>query len=198
MKKMFPLALVAALAFPLLGQDDLAGIDDEEEPVNPDEELAVKVEAPKKNVAWWPAFFAICEWPETPDLVGLRLTLPFSTKQDNITGFDLGLWGRSFYMEGIQVNVFRNDVKDSCSGFQVGLYNSVGRGDLMGLQIGLWNEAASFNGMQLGLVNIAGDAQGFQIGVINRSETMYGFQIGAVNIIRAAEVPFCPFLNIGF
>ena len=195
MKKLFPLALVAALAVPSFA-DDL--LEDEEEPVNPDEELAVKVEAPKKNVALWPAFIAFCEWPETPDLVGLRLTIPFSTKQENVTGFDVGFWGRSVYFEGIQVNLIRNDVKDSCAGVQVGLYNSVGLGDLFGVQVGLWNESNAFRGVQVGLVNVSGDSQGFQIGLINRSETMYGFQIGAINIIRDAEVQFFPFINVGF
>lgn len=195
MKKLFPLALVAALAVPSFA-DDL--LEDEEEPVNPDEELAVKVDAPKKNVAMWPAFFALCEWPETPDLVGLRLTIPFSTKQENVTGIDLGLWGRSLYFEGVQVNLLRNDVKDSCAGVQVGIYNSVGIGDLFGVQVGLWNESSAFRGVQVGLVNVSGDSQGFQIGLINRCETMYGFQVGLINVIRDAEVQFFPVVNVGF
>lgn len=195
MKKLFPLALVAALVVPSFA-DDL--LDDEEEPVNPDEELAVKVDAPKKNVAMWPAFIGVCEWPETPDLVGLRLTIPFSTKQENVTGVDLGFWGRSLYFEGIQLNLLRNDVKDSCAGVQVGVYNSVGRGDLFGIQVGLWNESNAFRGIQCGLVNVSGDSQGFQIGLINRSETMYGFQVGLINVIRDAEVQFFPLVNAGF
>lgn len=195
MKKLFPLALVAALVVPSFA-DDL--LDDEEEPVNPDEELAVKVDAPKKNVAMWPAFIGVCEWPETPDLVGLRLTIPFSTKQENVTGVDLGFWGRSLYFEGIQLNLLRNDVKDSCAGVQVGIYNSVGRGDLFGIQVGLWNESNAFRGIQCGLVNVSGDSQGFQIGLINRSETMYGFQVGLINVIRDAEVQFFPLVNAGF
>ncbi|MBR6471397.1 MAG: hypothetical protein IKS83_06340, partial [Victivallales bacterium] len=40
-------------------------------------------------------------------------------------GFDIGLWGRSLYFEGIQLNLLRNDVKDDASGVQVGIYNTV-------------------------------------------------------------------------
>jgi hypothetical protein len=36
------------------------------------------------------------------------------------------------------------------------------------------------------------------VGIINRSETMHGYQFGLVNIIRAAELQFCPIVNIGF
>ena len=41
-------------------------------------------------------------------------------------------------------------------------------------------------------------AQGFQVGVINRAEEMYGFQVGVINVIRDAELTFCPLVNIGF
>ncbi len=41
-------------------------------------------------------------------------------------------------------------------------------------------------------------AQGFQVGLVNRAEEMYGLQIGLVNVIRCAEVRFCPVVNIGF
>ena len=146
----------------------------------------------------WPAFIAIWDFPETPDLVGLRITVPCSTKQENVTGFDVGLWGRSEYFEGVQLNVLRNDVRDSCAGIQVGCYNSVARGDLFGIQAGLWNESMSHRGVQFGLINVSGDSQGLQIGLINRSETMYGFQLGLVNIIRDAEFQFMPILNVGF
>ncbi|MBO5643135.1 MAG: hypothetical protein J6S51_03920 [Kiritimatiellae bacterium] len=154
--------------------------------------------APKKNVAMWPACFAVFELPETPDLVGIRFAIPYSTKQESVTGFDIGFWGRSRYFEGVAVNIFRNDVKEKLSGLQVALYNSAGYCNLGGVQIGVWNEVHSINGVQAGLVNIAGDAHGFQIGLINRAETMSGFQFGAINIIRDAEIAFCPFVNIGF
>ena len=163
-----------------------------------DNGLDVKVDAPRKNVALWPAFIAIWDFPETPDLVGLRITVPCSTKQENVTGLDVGFWGRSEYFEGIQLNVLRNDVRDSCAGIQVGCYNSVARGDLFGIQVGLWNESMSHRGIQFGAINVSGDSQGLQIGLINRSETMYGFQLGLINIIRDAEFQFMPILNVGF
>ena len=198
MKKLFPLALVAAFAIPLCAEPAAPETETDELALDDDNSLAVQVDAPRKNTAMWPAFVGVWEFPETPDLVGVRFTIPWSTKQENITGFDLGFWGRSEYFEGVQCNVLRNDVKDSCSGIQCGIYNSVARGDLLGIQVGIWNESLAHRGVQLGIVNVSGDTQGFQFGIINRSETMYGFQVGLINIIRDAEVQFCPVINVGF
>lgn len=154
--------------------------------------------APRKQVAAWPAFFAIGELPATPDLVGIRLTIPFSTVQESVTGFDAGLWGRARYFEGLQANVLRNDVKDELSGFQAGLYNSAAQANMIGIQAGLWNEAGSLRGAQAGVVNTVGSMCGIQVGAINRAEDLYGFQIGIVNVIRDAELRFCPVVNVGF
>lgn len=152
----------------------------------------------KRESSTWPAFLAIGEFPASPDLAGLRLTIPFSTKQENVTGIDLGLWGRALYFEGFQISILRNDAKDSLSGFQVGLYNTVGGGQMLGLQLGLFNEAHTLRGLQAGLVNLGGEVQGFQVGLINRAETMFGYQIGLINVIRDAELSFFPIINIGF
>ena len=198
MKKLFPLALVAAFAIPLCAEPAAPETETDELALDDDSSLAVQVDAPRKNSAMWPAFIGVWEFPETPDLVGVRLTIPWSTKQENVTGFDVGFWGRSEYFEGVQCNVLRNDVKDSCSGIQCGIYNSVARGDLLGLQVGIWNESLAHRGVQVGIINVSGDTQGFQFGVINRSETMYGFQVGLINIIRDAEIQFCPVINVGF
>lgn len=187
MKKLFSLALIAAMAVPAFAQ-----------------EAETKSDAPatretrKRESAMWPAFFAVCEYPDAADVVGLRLTIPFSTRQENVSGVDFGFWGRSYYFEGLQVNIIRNDVRDSASAFQIGLYNSVGIGNLWGMQIGLWNEAGALVGIQAGLVNVSGETEGFQVGLINRSETLHGYQVGLINIIRDAEIRFCPILNIGF
>ena len=198
MKKLFPLALVAAFAIPLCAEPAAPETETDELSLDDDSSLAVQVDAPRKNTAMWPAFIGVWEFPETPDLVGIRFTIPWSTKQESVTGFDVGFWGRSEYFEGVQCNVLRNDVKDSCSGIQCGIYNSVARGDLLGIQVGLWNESLAHRGIQFGIVNVSGDTQGFQFGVINRSETMYGFQLGLINIIRDAEIQFCPVINVGF
>ncbi|MBR1920883.1 MAG: hypothetical protein IJ829_02625 [Kiritimatiellae bacterium] len=207
MKTLLKVSLVAAVAtfvWSACAADDAADSsapkdsDDDELVIEEEDDLSVKVDAPRKNAAMWPAFIAVWDFPETPDLVGLRLTLPYSTKQESITGFDIGFWGRSLYFEGVQANILRNDVKDGCAGVQAGCYNSVARGDLLGVQFGLWNEAQSYRGVQFGVVNVAGDAQGFQFGIINRSETMYGFQVGLINVIRDAEIQFCPVVNVGF
>lgn len=167
-----------------------------QEKAEPAQEAVISTE--HGNNAVWPAWFGIGELPVTPDLVGIRITVPFSTKQESVTGVDVGLWGRSQYFEGIQINALRNDVKDFCAGFQCSIYNSVGRGDLVGIQFGLWNEAVSFRGVQAGLFNVSGVSQGIQVGFVNRAETLYGFQLGVINVIRDAEVPFCPILNVGF
>jgi hypothetical protein len=198
MKKLFPLALVAAFAIPLCAEPAAPETETDELALDDDSSLAVQVDAPRKNTAMWPAFIGVWEFPETPDLVGVRFTIPWSTKQDSVTGFDVGFWGRSEYFEGVQCNILRNDVKDSCSGIQCGVYNSVSRGDLLGIQVGLWNESLAHRGIQFGIINVSGDTQGFQLGIINRSETMYGFQVGLINIIRDAEIQFCPVINVGF
>ena len=187
MKKLFSFALVAAAALPLLAQESEIK-----------SEAQSQREERKRESNVWPAFFAVCEFPANPDVIGLRLTVPFSTKQENVSGIDLGFWGRSLYFQGIQINVLRNDVKDDMSGFQVGLYNSIGGGQMLGLQLGLFNEADSMRGVQAGLVNFCGETEGLQIGLINRSETMHGYQVGLINIIRDAELEFCPIVNIGW
>ncbi len=203
MKKLIAVAAIAAFVLPLCAASaasDMVTAEDvvDDLSVEEDNGLEVKVDAPRKNVALWPAFIAVWDFPETPDLIGLRITIPCSTKQENVTGIDVGFWGRSEYFEGIQLNVLRNDVRDSLAGIQVGLYNSVARGDLLGIQAGLWSESMSQRGIQAGLINVAGDMEGVQIGLINRCETMYGFQLGAINIIRDAEFQFMPILNVGF
>ena len=198
MKKLFPLALVAALVLPLCAESEVQESEADELSLDEDSSYESQAAEPGKNSAMWPAFIGVWEFPETPDLVGFRFTIPWSTKQENVTGVDFGFWGRTEYFEGFQLNVLRNDVKDSCAGFQCGMYNSVARGDLFGIQLGIWNESLSHRGIQLGVVNVSGDTQGFQLGVINRSDTMYGFQVGLVNIIRDAEFQFMPIVNIGF
>ena len=189
MNKLIPLTvLAAAFAAPVFAQ----------EAENSSEEAAPAREEPRRAGDSWPAFLAVCEYPAAADVAGIRITIPFSTRQENVTGFDIGLWGRSLYFEGIQLNLLRNDVKDDASGVQVGIYNSIGGGDLLGVQVGLWNEANSIRGAQVGLVNVSGETEGLQVGIINRSDTMHGYQVGLVNVIREAELQFFPIVNIGF
>jgi len=180
MKKLFVAAIAGALAFSVLAQE------------------AAETEVKETETALWPAVIALCEWPSTPDLVGLRLSIPFSTRQEVITGIDLGFWGRCKDFEGIGLSVLRNDVKDTLGGLQIGLYNTANRADLGAVQIGLWNETQSVRGIQVGLVNLTGDAQGFQVGLINRAETLYGLQAGLINVIRDGEWPVMFGVNIGW
>lgn len=144
----------------------------------------------------WPVWFAFND-TEDIDVVGLRLNLP-AGNCEQVTGIDLGIIGRSQYYNGIQINLWRNDVTDTLAGWQIGCYNSTGLGDALGLQTGLWNEAKTLYGFQAGLVNLADYAKGIQVGLINRVEDMHGYQIGLVNIIRSGKVPFCPILNASF
>ena len=185
MKKLIVFSILAALTLPLVAQETEAA-------------KPVEVKAAKADSAVWPAFFAVGEYPAVPDLLGLRLTIPYSTRQEVVTGIDLGLWGRALTFEGFQVNIIRNDVKDRFCGLQVGLYNTIGSGEMIGAQLGLLNDAGCIRGVQAGLVNRTGDAQGFQVGIINLCESMYGFQVGIINVIREAELSFCPILNIGW
>lgn len=152
------------------------------------------VAAPTEKTSWpmWLAFNS----SNAPDVAGLRLTLPYGVSE-SVTGFDIGIFGRVNYMEGLQVNVLRNDAIDTLAGIQVGIYNSAGRADLFGAQIGLFNESQSISGLQCGLINISNAVYGFQVGIVNRTETMYGFQVGVINIIRESELPFFPIVNIG-
>ena len=191
MKKLLMFAGCASAALMLTAQD-AAG-----DGKNEQGQYQTKAEV-REESAMWPAFLAFCEFPNSPDVIGLRFTIPFSTVQENVTGIDIGLWGRSMYFEGLQFNVLRNDVIDAAAGFQFGLYNSIGRGDMMGIQAGLWNEAQSFRGVQCGLVNTVGEGEGLQVGLINRAETLSGYQVGLINVIRDAELAFFPVINIGF
>lgn len=187
MKKLLSFVLVASLGVQVWAQESVK-----------QDESAQSREDRKSGSAVWPAFFALCEFPAAPDLLGLRISIPFSTKQENVTGIDLGLWGRSQYFEGFGLSLIRNDVRDDMCGAQVGLYNSVGRGNAAGVQVGLWNESACLVGVQAGLVNVVGEAKGFQLGLINRAETLYGYQVGLINIIRDNEYQFMPIVNVGW
>ena len=196
MKKLLACAMAASLSVAVFAEE--AEDDDDDAEIV---ETELEAMAPRKQVGIWPAYFAIAEIPTTgqaPDVIGLRVTSPFSTKQESVTGFDVGLWGRTTYFEGFMLNLLRNDVKDELSGVQVGVYNSAKQADMFGAQFGLWNEAGSIRGVQCGLVNTVGQGEGVQIGIINRAEELYGVQIGIVNVIRDAELQFCPVLNIGF
>lgn len=195
MKKLFVLGAAAALVCPLFAAESESA----KENAASAETVQVQPQPEEKDFSSaWPVWFALAQVPRSPDVVGMRITIPFSTAQDNVTGIDVGFWGRCLYFEGFQLNLLRNDAKDSCTGLQVGLYNSIGRGDLAGMQVGLWNEAMSLTGIQAGVINLVGEGRGFQVGLINRAETFSGYQVGLVNVIRDAELRFMPLINIGF
>ena len=189
MKKLVFCSMLFALTAPLFAQEA-------EKKAEAEQQDSQEVSQASSRV--WPAFFAIGQFPAYPEVIGLRLTFPFSTAQESITGIDLGLWGSAVNFRGFQIDVLRNNVKDRFAGLQFGLYNSVSSGEMLGVQVGLWNEAESLRGIQVGLINFSGETQGLQLGLINSAETMYGYQIGLINVINDAELQFCPIVNIGF
>ena len=193
MKKLLSFMFAAAVTAAAFAADDPAEAEKAK-----DAEARPQVEEQRYDSPTWPAFLAVWQVPHAPDVVGLRITIPYSTAQENVTGIDLGLWGRCLYFEGVQLNLLRCDVVDDGAGVQVGIYNSIGHGDMLGVQVGLWNEALCLRGVQAGLINVAGDAEGFQFGLVNRAESLHGYQVGLVNVIRSAEFQFFPIINIGF
>ena len=144
----------------------------------------------------WPIWLAFNSTKDI-DVIGLRITFPYG-ECEGVTGFDVGCFGRCRFFEGFQLNILRNDAKDTLAGCQVGFYNSCGRADILGVQLGLWNEARAIKGCQIGLINITDAGSGFQLGIINRAESFYGFQGGVVNVIRENEIAFLPLVNVGF
>ena len=193
MKKLLSFMFAAAVTAAAFAADDPAEAEKAK-----DAEARPQAEEQRYDSPTWPAFLAVWQGPHAPDVVGLRITIPYSTAQENVTGIDLGLWGRCLYFEGVQLNLLRCDVVDDGAGVQVGIYNSIGHGDMLGVQVGLWNEALCLRGVQAGLINVAGDAEGFQVGLINRAESLHGYQLGLVNVIRSAEFQCFPIINIGF
>jgi len=129
------------------------------------------------------------------DVAGLRLGIPYGSN-DSVTGIDIGLWGKSTYLYGLQFNLLANLVTDRAGAIQLSIYNDTR--SLVGIQAGLWNNVGGMTGVQVGLLNLADEVEGFQVGLINRAELMHGFQVGLVNVIRSAPLPFCPLMNVGF
>jgi len=145
-------------------------------------------------------------WYHPKNVVGLRVGIPWGNN-NNVTGFDVGLYGKSSTMSGIQVNLVANIVKDRADAVQVSLYNQAG--SLSGAQVGLMNVTGygalgydtrlMFSAcVQVGLLNVANDLRGVQVGFVNQADMLYGFQLGIVNVIKSGVIPFMPIVNIGF
>jgi len=181
------------VSFALLAAGVSAAETDSAEGSDTQKKQAPLVAEVRPEKASWPVWLSFNDSTDF-DIIGLRFNLP-AGDSEGLSGFDLGIVGRLRYLEGVQLNILRNDVSDSAAGFQVGIYNSVGSGLMTGVQIGLWNEAHSFQGIQLGLVNVSENGSGFQVGIINRCSTIEGFQIGGINIIRESDLVFMPLLN---
>ncbi len=144
----------------------------------------------------WPVWLQFNS-TENLDIVGVRFNIPYGVC-DEVTGLDIGFFGRTRNLYGIQANILRNDASDALAGVQIGIWNSAGRTEPVSVQCGLWNEAGSFTGVQIGAINVAGSGEGFQVGLINRCETLHGYQLGVLNVIRDGNIKLMPILNIGF
>ena len=73
MKKLIAVAAIAAFVLPLCAApaaSEMVTVDDVADDLSVEEDngLEVKVDAPRKNVALWPAFIAVWDFPETPDI----------------------------------------------------------------------------------------------------------------------------------
>ncbi len=145
-------------------------------------------------------------WYHPDNVVGLRLGIPWG-ENDSVTGIDVGFYGKSTNMSGIQVNLLANIVTDRADAIQVACYNYAG--SLSGIQVGLMNETGygslgwdtrlMFSAcVQVGLLNKADDLRGIQVGLVNTAEILYGFQVGLVNVIKSGVIPFMPIVNVGF
>ena len=86
---------------------------------------------------------------EETDVYGLRLNLLYGTNQ-NVAGFDLGLFSDAYALTGLQVGG-GNQVKGKLYGVQLGFANSADKG--AGLQIGVMNRTHSMKGLQIGILN---------------------------------------------
>ena len=151
-------------------------------------------------------FAFLNRWYHPENVVGLRVGIPWGDS-NNVTGIDVGLYGKSNNMSGIQANLVANIVKDRADAIQLSIYNHAG--SLSGAQVGLMNVTGyaalgydtrlMFSAcVQVGLLNIANDIRGVQVGLVNQADMLYGFQIGLVNVIKSGVIPFMPIVNIGF
>ena len=146
-------------------------------------------------------------WYHPDNVTGLRVGIPWGDTKGSVTGIDVGLWGDSANMAGIQINLVANLVSDRADAIQIALYNKAGT--LSGAQVGLMNTTGygalghdtrmMFSAaVQVGLLNIANDLRGVQVGLVNQADMLYGFQVGLVNVIRSGQIPFMPIVNVGF
>ena len=134
-------------------------------------------------------------FPEETRVMGLRLNVLASDNQE-VTGLDVGVVGRTARMSAIQVNL-ANFVDDEFAGLSAGLFSQMG--SVAGLQAGLFNTVVhDLAGFQVGLFNAADDVLGLQIGILNRTMSLRGVQIGLVNLNAGGPVTFFPFLNAAF
>ena len=151
-------------------------------------------------------FAFLDKWYHPDNVTGLRVGIPWGDN-DSVTGIDIGFYGKSKNMAGIQVNLIANIVTDRADAIQVACYNHAG--SLSGGQLGLmnvtgygalgWDTRMPFSACaQVGLLNIANDLRGVQFGLVNKADMLYGFQIGLVNVITSGVIPFMPIVNIGF
>lgn len=150
--------------------------------------------------AWTPFQLGIagpaCQlFPQETAVTGLRLNLAAS-RNDAVTGVDVGLVSLGSDMQAIRVNLY-NGSDYHFSGLEVGLVNNDTA--VSGLAVGLFNTVdGDISGMQIGVFNMANVMTGLQIGLFNQATTLRGLQIGLVNIVEDGPITFLPVLNMAF
>jgi hypothetical protein len=113
------------------------------------------------------------------EVSALRISIP-NGRNANISGLDLGFWGRSERAWGLQINLLLNDAKEKMGGAQFGGCNL--SEETAGLQCGLWNDATTMVGLQIGGLNYMENGNFLQCGLGNQAETFKGIQIGLWNM----------------
>lgn len=132
---------------------------------------------------------------EETAVTGLRLNLAAS-RNDTVTGIDLGLVSLGDDIRGIRANLF-NTSDWHFSGLEVALCNR--EAALSGLAIGLFNAIdGDASGILVGAFNRANAMTGMQIGLFNQAGSLRGIQIGLINLIEDGPLTFFPIMNMAF
>lgn len=135
-----------------------------------------------------------------PIQLSLWETIQIFSRDTDITGVRIALYGRNDRMAGIDFGiVVRTDVEfkglqwgwvgiaeGRVEGWQNNIVSIV-EGEFKGLQTGIYNDANDVEGAQLGWINRSEHCSGLELGIINYSNSMNGLQIGLLNIISGKE-----------
>ena len=132
---------------------------------------------------------------EETAVTGLRLNLAAS-RNDTVTGIDLGLISLGDDIRGIRLNLF-NTSDWHFSGLEAGICNR--EAAFSGLAVGLFNAVdGDASGILVGAFNKASVMTGLQIGLFNQATSLRGVQIGLINLVDDGPLTFFPIINMAF